>query len=135
MTSTKAHKKDERGFTLFIAVITAAIMLALGLSVLNITLKEFILSNVIRDSEKAFYAADAAMECALYWDQSSEYRDSVAGNDGAFAPAPGASHSIACMGKTFGSAGGEAMGELGTKFVRTSRLKSTTQRRTSGLFR
>ncbi len=60
----------HRGFTLLIAVITASIVLAMGMSILNITLKEFMLSGVARESEMAFFAADAGMECVLYWDQA-----------------------------------------------------------------
>ncbi len=63
--------EERRGFTLFIAVVTSSLVLAIGLSILNITLKEFLLSGTLRDSEMAFYAADAGMECALYYDSSS----------------------------------------------------------------
>lgn len=71
MTIRKHRQKKNRGFTLLVAVITASIVLAIGMSILNITLKMFLLSNVARDSEMAFYAADAGMECALYWDEST----------------------------------------------------------------
>ncbi len=68
---TNHHKKSDGGFVLLIAVITSAIVLAMGFSILNITLKEFQLANVSRDSEFAFYAADAGIECATYWDESN----------------------------------------------------------------
>ncbi len=35
---------------------------------LNLSLKEFALSSLVRDSEYAFYAADSGTECAFYWD-------------------------------------------------------------------
>jgi hypothetical protein len=38
---------------------------------LNITLKQYIFSGIGRESEIAFYAADAGMECALYFDTST----------------------------------------------------------------
>jgi len=41
----------------------------MGLSILNITLKDFMLSGTVKDSEKAFVAADMGMECASYWDE------------------------------------------------------------------
>ena len=62
----------RRGFTLLIAVLVVSIILAIGLSILTITLKEFILSGIARESALAFAAADAGMECAFYWDRSSE---------------------------------------------------------------
>ena len=34
----------------------------------GITRKEIILSSIGRDSQFAFYAADSAAECSLYWD-------------------------------------------------------------------
>ncbi|GMU74464.1 MAG: hypothetical protein AMXMBFR44_6610 [Candidatus Campbellbacteria bacterium] len=70
------------GFTLFYAVLISSLLLAVGLAVLNITYKEFVLSSGARDSETAFYAADSSLECALYWDSASRpfgfYGDSLA---------------------------------------------------------
>jgi hypothetical protein len=72
----------SRGFTLFYAVLVSSLLLAIGLAVLNITYKEFVLSSGARDSETAFYAADTALECALYWDGNAHafgfYGDSLA---------------------------------------------------------
>jgi hypothetical protein len=59
------------GFTLLVAVLVVSIVLAIGLSILTITLKEYILSGVARDSAIALNAADAGMECGLYWDRSA----------------------------------------------------------------
>ncbi len=60
---------QERGFTLFYAVLVASLLLALGLAIFNITYKELILSSGARESAVAFYAADAGLECALFWDR------------------------------------------------------------------
>lgn len=54
------------------SILITSIVLAVGISILNITLKEFLLSGIARESEKAFYAADAGMECALYLDLSTQ---------------------------------------------------------------
>lgn len=81
MANTEKNKKQQnknrhpdilparRGFTLFIAVLISSLLLAVGLAIFNITLKELILSSTIRDSQFAFYAADGGTECALYWDR------------------------------------------------------------------
>lgn len=45
-----------------------SVALAVGLSVYNILSKEIQLSDLGRESEIAFYAADSGGECALYWD-------------------------------------------------------------------
>ena len=60
--------KNERGFTLLFAVLVSSLVLAIGLSIANLTLKEVKLSGAGRESEFAFYAADTGSECALYWD-------------------------------------------------------------------
>jgi hypothetical protein len=56
------------GFTLFYAMLISSLLLSIGLAIFNITYKEFILTAGVRESEGAFYAADSALECALYWD-------------------------------------------------------------------
>lgn len=105
---TTINLKNERGFTLFIAILTASIILAIGISILHITLKEFILASVARDSQMAFYAADGGMECALYWDNS------IAAAGSKFIPSSGA-QTISCMGgavQQVGGGGNELVGGL-----------------------
>jgi Tfp pilus assembly protein PilX len=65
--------KDSRGFTLLIAALVSSIVLALGTSIYEIAQKELTLSSLGRDSQFAFYAADTAAECALYWDFRYSY--------------------------------------------------------------
>lgn len=59
----------SRGFTLLIAVILTSVLLSVGLALLDISYKQIVLSSTARQSQYAFYAADSAIECALYWDQ------------------------------------------------------------------
>lgn len=59
----------QRGFTLLIAVILSSVALAIGLALLDIAYKQVVLASAAKQSQKAFYAADAAMECVLYYDQ------------------------------------------------------------------
>jgi len=58
----------NRGITLFIAVVVMSILLFISFAVVNIAVKSSLFSNSGRDSEYAFYAADAGLECAFYWD-------------------------------------------------------------------
>ncbi len=95
MRMTNIHTKTvvaQKGVILFIALVTASIVLAIGMSILHLTLKDFVLSSAVRESEMAFSAADAGMECALYWQQSNAGKALAPG--GAFAPG---SRSISCM--------------------------------------
>ncbi|MFH0804419.1 MAG: hypothetical protein V1896_02370 [Candidatus Zambryskibacteria bacterium] len=53
--------------TLFIAVVIMGILLLISFAVVNITIKGTLFATSGRDSQYAFYAADAGLECALYW--------------------------------------------------------------------
>jgi Tfp pilus assembly protein PilX len=58
-----------RGFTLVIAVVLTSVLLSIGFTLLDITYKQIRLASAATQSTAAFYAADAALECALYADQ------------------------------------------------------------------
>lgn len=60
--------KNKNGYTLLFAVIVSSIVLSVGISILNISRKEFKLAVASRDSVSAFYAADTGFECALNQD-------------------------------------------------------------------
>ncbi len=61
-------KSSKAGFTLFVSMIVASLLLAVGFSIGNIILKQLILSGSGKDSQIAFYAADSGAECAQLWD-------------------------------------------------------------------
>jgi hypothetical protein len=63
--SMKHMQNTKAGYTLLFAMIVASIVLALGVSLLTNSRKEFVLSS------SAFYAADSGIECANYWDDDS----------------------------------------------------------------
>lgn len=63
----------ERGFTILLSALVASLVLALGISVFSIAQKQLILSSIGRTSQLAFYAADTAAECGLYWDMRFAY--------------------------------------------------------------
>jgi hypothetical protein len=58
----------NKGYTLLFAVIVSSLVLSVGISILNISKKEFLLSSSARESTIAFYAADSGLECAIYHD-------------------------------------------------------------------
>jgi len=90
--------KEKKGFTLLFAVIVSTLVLAVGGSIINIALKQVILSGVGRESQYAFYAANTGIECALYWDIAGV----GSGNAPAFATSTGFSPAgnAACAGTT-----------------------------------
>ena len=65
----RAYRDRERGFTLLIATILSSVALAIGLAVTDLAYRQVILSSSAKQSQYAFYAADSALECALYFDQ------------------------------------------------------------------
>lgn len=64
-----ALKKKQRGFTLLISVIFMSVMLSFGLALGSLAYKQQVLASGAIASQYAFYAADTALECALYADQ------------------------------------------------------------------
>jgi hypothetical protein len=65
------HNRSHKGFVVLIAVMVTTIILTMGIGVLNLALREFILANVGRDSVKAFYAADTGIDCVFSHDVSA----------------------------------------------------------------
>lgn len=73
--------RRNRGFTLLMAALVSSIVMALGGSIFTIAQKQVTLSSIGRDSQFAFYAADTAAECALYWDiRHDMFTEGTAGN-------------------------------------------------------
>ncbi len=58
----------RKGFAMLFAVLASSLLVTIGISIFNISLKEIQIATSERDSQTAFYAADSAEECALYWD-------------------------------------------------------------------
>ena len=61
----KQHR--ESGFALLIALIVVTALISIGLSVLDLSVRQVRLSSNAADSEIAFHAANAGIECAVYW--------------------------------------------------------------------
>ena len=60
---------SQRGFTLLISILLSTVAVTLGVALIDIAYKQLILASSAKHSQYGFYAADSAMECALYWDQ------------------------------------------------------------------
>jgi uncharacterized protein (UPF0333 family) len=79
--------QKNKGYTLLFAVLVSSIVLSVGISILTISKKEFLLSSSARESKSAFYAADSGLECAVF--------NLTAGN---FSTTTGAVTNINCLG-------------------------------------
>lgn len=69
---------NQKGFTLFIAIIVMGTLLLISTGVINLAVKQAFITNSGRESQVAFYAADTGMECALYWDVKNPSGDQSA---------------------------------------------------------
>jgi Tfp pilus assembly protein PilX len=67
-------QKQQSGFALLVSLIVVAAVLSIGLAILDLSIKQVRLAATTKDSEIAFHAANAGMECARFWrrDQSAE---------------------------------------------------------------
>src|ERR1035437_3666113 len=76
-SKVKSVPSTSSGYTLLFAMIVASIVLALGVSILTISRKEFALSSSATQSTNAFYAADSGIGCAEYWDNNGAFSTST----------------------------------------------------------
>ena len=56
---------SRHGFAILYAVLMTSVVLTVSLGLLNITLKQLILSSVVKESQAAYYTALSAFRCAL----------------------------------------------------------------------
>ncbi len=64
-------QKNKNGFALLLAIIISSVVLAIGVSLLHLSVSQINLSSNARESEIAFQAAHAGMDCLWYWRYSS----------------------------------------------------------------
>lgn len=57
------NNKNESGFALLITLVVVSVILAIGLSLLFVTTRQYLLAVTANESEKAFQAANLGLEC------------------------------------------------------------------------
>ncbi len=62
------YTNNKNGFTLLLAVLITSIILGMSVGISVFIIRELLISSTGRESQKAFFAADSGVECALYWD-------------------------------------------------------------------
>lgn len=65
-------RKQQSGFALLVSLIVVAAVLSIGLAILDLSIKQVRLAATTKDSEIAFHAANAGMECARFWRRSKD---------------------------------------------------------------
>ena len=83
---------SERGFTLLYAALIGSLLFSMGIAIAHVAIKEITLAASGKQSAVAFYAADAGLECALYFDRQ------MAGTFPTWSGAPRPRSSITCDG-------------------------------------
>ncbi len=69
--------KQDKGVTLYIAIVVTSALLLVSFAIADVTLKQAALASINRDSHIAFFAADTGIECALYWDLKNTFGGSA----------------------------------------------------------
>ena len=62
------HSREQAGFAMLFTVLLVSLILTIALSISDLTLKQTLLSSLAKDSQIAFYQADAGVECGMYQD-------------------------------------------------------------------
>lgn len=84
--------QSQKGFAMLFTVLVVSLILSIALGISNLTFKQTILSNLAKDSQISFYEADAAVECAIYYDSTGVFADTSN---------PGVYGALACGDDTF----------------------------------
>ncbi len=61
-------KKQNKGFVILYAVLVAGVVSMSGILLANIIVKQLVLSSIGKESQVAYYAANAGAECVAYAD-------------------------------------------------------------------
>ena len=88
--STKLE--SNRGFALLITLVVVSVVLAIGLSLLFVTTKQYLLAVTAIESEKAFQSAQIGLECMRYHRAQPTTKQQFLRESGAWPP------SVACAG-------------------------------------
>ncbi len=65
--------KTKCGFVLLFSLLVSSILLATGLGISRLMIRQINLATLSRDSQVAFFAADSGLECALHWNALGKF--------------------------------------------------------------
>lgn len=61
-------RNKQNGFAMLFTVLIVSLILSIAVSISNVTLKQGVLSNLVKDSQIAFYQSDSGIECGSMYD-------------------------------------------------------------------
>ncbi len=99
MNLKKERTSDDRGFALLITLVVVSVVLAIGLSLLFVTTRQYLLAVTAIESEKSFQAAQIGLECMRFHRNQTATR-AILLKEGTPTPPP---PSLACAGVTSAS--------------------------------
>lgn len=73
ISQTNRGSYIDSGFAMLFTVLIVSLILSISLGISNLTFKQTILSSLAKDSQIAFYQADTAIECGMYYDTSLSF--------------------------------------------------------------
>lgn len=81
------HLNNKKGYAVIFSVVVISVVVIVTLAISALVQKGLELSSIGQQSMEAFFAADAGIECALYWD-IGQRKDDMFGFYGSGAPKP-----------------------------------------------
>jgi hypothetical protein len=66
-------KKNNKAFVLLFTLLISSILLATGLGISRLVVRQITLASLGRESQVALFAADSGIECALHWELSGKF--------------------------------------------------------------
>lgn len=83
----RINTKNEKGFVALFTVLIAVVVLSMAIGIANIAFKQILLASSATEADKAFYAADSGVECALLFEIGNvDYPSTVTCGDYVNAP-------------------------------------------------
>src|SRR3989344_6404906 len=119
----------QKGFSIIYAMLVSSVVLAVGTAVASIAAREVTLSSFSRESQAAYFAADAGINCALWYDLKDPSSMPVGAfatstTDGEYVASP--ARAISCNGQTFNVGGTVASDVSNTNYSITPQPSTFT---------
>ncbi len=83
MYTFPTKKQAEQGFALLLSIIISSIVLAIGVSLLHLSISQINLASNARESEIAFQSSHAGIDCLWYWRNDNTTKTSFTTSAGA----------------------------------------------------
>jgi hypothetical protein len=81
--------KQKGGYAMLFAVLLSSLLIALGMSIFNLSIKELQIATSERDSQISYYSAYSAYECYRYWLTQGAFPPHYNISQGGFYPTSG----------------------------------------------